>query len=232
MSFWDDISDKWNAPWNPVANFSTNLVKQATGLSGGQQLQIGTAAATANSLNSMEINPYITMAGIGYAGATATNQANKDIAQAQMDFQREQTGTAYQRATKDMLAAGLNPALAYQQGGADSGSGAGIPAVDALGAALEKGIAGFNAISESDLRDAQSANLNQQTLNLMDQKEGIKYKNQIDRWEATKANLKGRMYQDFLKNYETQKKNNKKFMEKLGSFGLSLPNFFGMGELK
>lgn len=54
----------------------------------------------------------------------ATNKANAQNVQAQIDFQREQNATAYQRAVKDMAAAGLNPSLAYKQGGADSGSGA------------------------------------------------------------------------------------------------------------
>ncbi|WNK15143.1 MAG: DNA pilot protein [Microvirus sp.] len=48
----------------------------------------------------------------------AETQANK-----QMDFQREMSNTSYQRAVKDLQKAGLNPTLAYSQGGASAPSG-------------------------------------------------------------------------------------------------------------
>lgn len=42
----------------------------------------------------------------------------------QMQFQERMAGTTYQRAVKDMMAADLNPMLAYSQGGAPSPAGA------------------------------------------------------------------------------------------------------------
>lgn len=72
---------------------------------------------------------------LGYKGVRATNQANEDMAheanvmnqqnaREQMAFQAEQSSTAYQRAVADMEQAGLNPMLAYQQGGASTPGGA------------------------------------------------------------------------------------------------------------
>lgn len=61
---------------------------------------------------------------LDFIGGNKANAANAKQAQSNRDFQQSMSGTSYQRAVADMKAAGLNPALAYQQGGASTPSGA------------------------------------------------------------------------------------------------------------
>ena len=91
-----------------------------------------------------------------------TNNANAAQAQKNRDFQADQTGTAYQRAVKDLQAAGLNPMLAYTNGGASSGSGAQAVMQNAVGSAIHTGMSAKmnaaqvdNLVEQNDLIKAQ-----------------------------------------------------------------------------
>lgn len=60
---------------------------------------------------------------ISNKAAKKRNDAQIDQANAQMGFQADMSNSSYQRAVADMKAAGLNPMLAYSQGGASTPSG-------------------------------------------------------------------------------------------------------------
>ncbi len=75
--------------------------------------------------------------GLSFLGQQGANQTNMDIAQNQMNFQQQMSNTSYQRAVQDMQAAGLNPMLAYSQGGASTPSGASTQVQNKLGAGVQ-----------------------------------------------------------------------------------------------
>ena len=80
---------------------------------------------------------------------------NAEQAQIQRDWQERMSNTQYQRAMADMQKAGLNPILAYSQGGAGVPNGAtatvgGAQMSSAQGAMASGGLLGANSASESN----------------------------------------------------------------------------------
>jgi len=109
---------------------------------------------------------------LGFIGQQQTNQKNWDISQAanaasaaqaqsQMDFQERMRQTQYQTAIEDMKKAGLNPMLAYSQGGAGVPTGAmGSVSTAKMENALGSAVAGYNALATNnadlDLKASQT----------------------------------------------------------------------------
>jgi hypothetical protein len=119
-------------------------------------------------------------AGLGFLGSEQTNASNRGIANAanaasaqqaaqQMEFQERMRDTQYQTAVKDMKAAGLNPMLAYSQGGAGTPTGAmGSVSTATMKNSAAAGIQGYQTLSmnnaDIDLKRATTTGTTATTL--------------------------------------------------------------------
>lgn len=89
------------------------------------------------------------------------NEQSAKSAEDQMAFQLMMSNTAYQRAMADLAKAGLNPSLAYQQGGASTGSGASYEAKKADVA--QTALGSMSLAQQRKFQDVQMDNIFQQT---------------------------------------------------------------------
>lgn len=98
---------------------------------------------------------------LGYKGQKETNAANIAAAREQMAFQERMSNTSYRRAMRDMRKAGLNPMLAFSQGGASTPGGA-MPVLQNPMKYAAEGLSGMGqAVSSSAkaLSDAEKTQL-------------------------------------------------------------------------
>ncbi len=96
-------------------------------------------------------------------GAEKQNREARLAAKTQMDFQERMSNTQYQRGMADMRLAGLNPILAYRQGGAGTPGGSSYSPVNVGASGVTGAVAG--AASAVSARKAElERNLNAATL--------------------------------------------------------------------
>lgn len=115
-------------------------------------------------------------AGADILTTNSTNAANREMAQNQTDFQERMSNTAYQRAVRDMRAAGINPMLAFSKGGASTPTGSLVQATKSdVGDIIQRGAS--NALQarqiDNQLKEIQSridVNDSQQKVNQQTEK--------------------------------------------------------------
>lgn len=133
-------------------------------------------------------------------GAARANKRNIALAREQMAFQERMSSTAYQRSMADMKKAGLNPILAYQQGGASTPPGA-MPTVqneEAGKASSAKAVT--RQVLEAKLLKQNIKNLEQQEKNIVEDT-GQKIANQSALYQSV---LKQQQEIELIKNSAKQ----------------------------
>lgn len=114
----------------------------------------------------MNFLPYIYSAASAAAEMYGQNKANKQnikLAREQMSFQERMSNTAYQRSISDMRAAGVNPVLAFQGGGASSPTGSTAKVDSVVGKAASTALESRRMMAELDNLAVQNRLLKQQT---------------------------------------------------------------------
>lgn len=161
--------------------------------------------------------------GTSYAGQREANRTNIRLAREQMAFQERMSNTSYQRAVEDMRMAGINPMLAYQQGGASSPGGASARVESALGPAVSSAMHAFRLRQELENMKRQNELLRAQTRKA-DNEATLTYS--LQRKAATEANQLEFMSPYLKTMYENLSKVERSKIGELGRWAAPIGNIF------
>lgn len=103
---------------------------------------------------------------LGFLGTKDTNDTNVGLNRENRSWMAEMSNTSYQRAVNDMQLAGLNPMLAYSQGGASTPTNAAPVVQNKIGGALAGAAQGaqvVQALEQVSNTAAQTENVKAQT---------------------------------------------------------------------
>lgn len=141
--------------------------------------------------------------GLSLLGGLMSNEANEDQASANQAFQERMSNTSYQRGMADMRAAGLNPMLAFSQGGASVPTGSMARLENPFAAASQA--YSQNVAAEASTSSANAANVQAETAKRIGDASIEKIKQETanaatdnDRLKAVVKNL-GEEYQNLVK---------------------------------
>lgn len=182
-------------------------------------IKVGLQTQSQGSSMLGEILGSLASGALNFFGAQSANKANKKMAREQMKFQQNQareammfgqasaqhqmdwqermSNTSYQRAMNDMRQAGLNPIMAFNQGGAgtpggasasgSAPSGASAQQVNELSGAVASAIDARRMSYELKNMEEQNKNLKSQNSLLSSQKEYTDKQADTEEWRKLKT---------------------------------------------